>query len=250
MGFGILTVGYYLTYLFGMVWKGEIWGILMIIVGCLSVGMALLSLSEYEPSFRWALAFDAFMLLPAAYRLVSFLSASFLWDLPFLGGAVETAVEYAELIGFIGFGAALLAAVRSLASDVEDTRIVTAAVRNLVFLGIYALLSVLTLLPLGYAGAFGLAAMLAQLVFHVLMGLMLFSCYMRICDEGDKDMPLKKSRFAWVNKMREERARREQRAADSVTEFAEARLRRKREERERYEAERERRQGSRKGGKK
>ena len=73
---------------------------------------------------------------------------------------------------------------------------------------------------------------------------------LRICDEGDKDMPLKKSRFAWVNKMREERARREQRAADSVTEFAEARLRRKREERERYEAERERRQGSRKGGKK
>lgn len=248
MGFGILTVGYYLTYLFGMVWKEEIWGILMIVVGCLSVGMALLSLSEYEKSFRWALAFDAFMLLPAAYRLVSWLSASFLWDLTFLG-SLETTAEYAELIGFIGFGAALLAAVRTLASDVEDTRIVTSAVRNLVFLGIYAILSVFTLLPLGYKGLFGLAAMLAQLVFHVLMGLMLFSCYMRICDEGDEDMPLKKSRFAWVNKMREERARREQRAADSVTEFAEARLRRKREERERYEAERAKRQNSRKGRK-
>ena len=56
---------------------------------------------------------------------------------------------------------------------------------------------------------------------------------MRICDEGDADMPLKKSRFAWVNRIREERARREQRAVDSVTEYAEEQLRKRNAERER-----------------
>ena len=241
MGFGILTVGYYLTYLLGMIWKDEIWGALLILLGCVLLAIALLRLSEYESGFRYALIFDALMVLPAVYRILVWLSDSFLWDLPFLGSTAETVAEYVEFALFLGFGVALLAAVRSLASDLEDTKIVTASVRNLVFLGIYAICLILTTLPFGFAGLFGLAAMLVQLVYHVLMGVMLVSCYMRICDEGDKDMPLKKSRFAWVNRFREERARREQRAVDSVTEYAEGKLKKRQEERERLERERKER---------
>ena len=248
MGFGILTVGYYLTYLLGMIWKDEIWGILMIVLGCVVVALALLRLSEYEESFRWALVLDALMLLPAAYRLLSWLSDSLLWDLAFLNGTADEIARYLELAIFLGFGAALLAAVRAIAADVGDTRIVAAAVRNLIFLGIYAVSLILTLLPFDFAGLFGLGAMLVQLVYHVFVGIMLVSCYMRICDEGDKEMPLKRSRFAWVNRIREERALREQRAADSVTEYAEARLRRQREKREQLlrEEEEKKRRGRRK----
>ena len=77
------------------------------------------------------------------------------------------------------------------------------------------------------------SAMLLQIVYHVLVGVMLVSCYMRICDAEDEDMPLRRSRFAWVNRIREERARREQAAADSVTKYAEDKLKKRREERER-----------------
>lgn len=249
MGFGILTVGYYLTYLLGMIWKDEIWGILMIVLGCITLLLALLRLSEYESSFRLVIPFDALMLLPTAYRLLSWLSGAFLWDLPFLNPTMDAVSRYAEFGLFLTFGVTLLYAVREIATDVEDTRIVTASVRNLVFLGIYAICQALTLLPFEFAGLFALGAMLVQLVFHVLMGVMLVSCYMRICDESDRDMPLKKSRFAWVNRMREARAEREQRAADSVTEYAENRLRKKREERERILREQEERRKKQRKGK-
>lgn len=238
MGFGILTVGYYLTYLVGMLWKDEIWGVLLILLGCLTVAIALLRLSEYEPSFRYALIFDGLMILPTLYRALAWLSDAFLWDLALVGPIAETVAEYVEFALFLGFGVSLLTAVKTIASDVEDAKIVTASVRNLVFLGIYALCLIVTSLPFDFVGVFGLGAMLVQIVYHVLMGVMLVSCYMRICDEGDKDMPLKKSRFAWINRFREERARREQRAVDSVTEYAEDKLRKKRAERERILSER------------
>ena len=38
---------------------------------------------------------------------------------------------------------------------------------------------------------------------------MIFSCYRRICDEGDVDMPQKPSRFEFVNEMRREREEKE-----------------------------------------
>lgn len=234
MGFGILTVGYYLTYLVGMIWKDEIWGLLLLLSGCFVIAAALRRLSEYEATFRNALVFDLLMLLPAAYRTLGWLSDHLLWDLPIFGKTVLQIAEYAELLIFFAFGLTLLLSIRKLAVDVDDLRIVTSATRNLVFLGIYTVLWFLSSLPTPVRGVFALMAMLVQIVYLILMGVMLVSCYMRICDEGDEEMPLPKSRFAWVNKLREERARREQRAADSVTEYAERKLKRQKEERERY----------------
>ena len=231
MGFGILIAGYYMTYLLGMIWKKELWGGLLILLGCVVIAMALLRLSEYEGRFRYAQIFNALMLLPALYRILKWLSDNLLWDAPFFSEKGISAVGYVEFALFFGFGVALLAAIRSLATDVEETKTVLAATRNLAFLGIYAVLWVVASLPFEFARYFALSAMLVQLVYLVLMGVMLVGCYMRICDESDADMPLRKSRFAWVNRIREARAEREQRAADSVTEYAERKLRRQREER-------------------
>ena len=62
---------------------------------------------------------------------------------------------------------------------------------------------------------------------------LIFKCYAKICDEDDVDMPLKKSRFAFVNKFREETARREQKAADESVEYARQKLEKRRQDRQR-----------------
>ncbi|MBO5269160.1 MAG: hypothetical protein J6B77_00135 [Clostridia bacterium] len=242
MGFGILIAGYYLTYLVGMIWKTEIWGPPIILLGCVLCIMGLLKLSEYETQFRVPMLVNALMLVPSIYRVVHYFASESLWDTPIFSSDVLNAVQYVEFLLFSLFGLALLFSIRKLAADVEDQKIVTASVRNAVFVGLYMILQFCSVLPVAVKAYFALAAMLVQLVLHVLMGLLLVSCYMRICDESDKDMPLKKSRFAWVNKMREARAEREQRAADSVTEYAEKKLRARREERERILRERQRQQ--------
>ncbi len=232
MGFGILTFGYYLAFLVGMLWQSEIWGILLLLLGCVMIMVALASLMEYESLFRNALFFSLFLAVSAFYRLLFWLSEQFLWDASAFSDSVFDAVKIAEFLIFAAFQVLLLLAVRRLANDVENPKIVASATRNTVFLGLYVAVQLLSVTPFPAAAYFALSARLIQIVYHVLIGVMLVTCYMQICDEGDVDMPLKKSRFAFVNKIREERARREQAAADSVTKYAEDRLRKRREKRE------------------
>lgn len=233
MGFGILTAGYYLAFLVGMLWQSEIWGVLLLLLGLVMISVALIRLSEYEQSFRSALFFSTVLILPALYRVLYWLSDNFLWELSICSQSVYWVVKTVEFIVFTVFQLLLLLAIRRLAVDVDNPRIAASAVRNTVALFLYAAAQLLALLPLSFAAYFGLSAFLLQIVYHVLVGVMLVSCYMRICDAADEDMPLKKSRFAWVNRMREERARREQAAADSVTKYAEDKLKKRRAERER-----------------
>ena len=232
MGFGVLTVGYYITFLVGMIWQSEIWGVLLLLLGCILMMAGLNSLSEYEQSFRRALIFSAVLTLSAIYRTAQLLSEQLLFDAPIFSESVLSVVEIVEFLAFVVFQVLMLLALRRLASDVENPRIIGSATRNTVVLGLYAAVQLLSVTPFTAAAYFKLSARLLQIVYHVLIGIMLITCYMQICDEEDLDMPLKKSRFAFVNRIREERARREQAAADSVTKYAEDRLRKKREQRE------------------
>ena len=245
MGFGILIAGYYITYLVGMVWSAEIYGVLLILLGYLLMATALVRLMEYERGFRYALLLDALLCAPALYRIFAWLSENLLWDLSMFSGVFSEIAQAVELLLFVGYQITLLLAVRRLAREVELPKIATSAVRNLVVLGFYAALAIFVRIPLPavksiYPYLAG-PTVLLQVVFYVLMGVMLVSCYMRISDEQDVDMPLKKSRFAWVNRVREERARREQAAADSTREYAESRLRKRQAEREQKVREQDRR---------
>lgn len=233
MGFGILTAGYYIAFLVGMMWQSEIWGILLILLGCAMLLYAISRLMEYEYSFRNALFFGVVLLLPSVYRLLFWLSENFLWELPVFSDSIFETVKLAEFVAFAAFQLTLLLAIRKLARDVDNPRIAASTERNMVCLGLYVAVQLISKTPFSAAVYFAFSAMLLQIVYHVLVGVMLVSCYMRICDAEDADMPLRRSRFAWVNRIREERARREQAAADSVTKYAEDKLKKRREERER-----------------
>lgn len=238
MGFGILIAGYYTTYLIGMLMKSEWYGAAIMLCGYFLMASALMRLTEYEMRFRNALYFETFLICYEIYHLLAVLDGAFLWGNPVFSGTIAAAMQYVEILLFLAFHVFLLLAIRRLASDVDLPKVMSASVRNIVVLGTYTALAIFLRLPIPFVkengGYFVGASMLLQMLFYLLMAVLLLSCYMRISDESDVDMPTKKSRFAWVNRMREARDEREQRAIDSTRAYAEEKIRKRRESREEY----------------
>ncbi len=126
------------------------------------------------------------------------------------------------MLSFI-FHAALLYAIRAIATETGEQRSAQNAVRNFVFMCMYFLLCLIPVLPVGalsdWSKYFGLPTVIFYIVCLVLNLVLIFGCYANICDESDIDMPLRRSRFEFVNKFREETARREQKAADESAQY-------------------------------
>ena len=122
------------------------------------------------------------------------------------------------MIGSLIFHATLCWAIRAIAKETAVEKISFAAVRNFIFFAAYNLLYAIAKLPFGftaeYAKIMSIPVLLLYFACLILNLIMIFSCYMRICDVADVDMERNPSRFAFVNRMREEsEARRAQKQA-------------------------------------
>ena len=135
------------------------------------------------------------------------------------------------------FHACLLYAIYKIARETEVEKISYAATRNFIFMCVYEVLCVVSYLPFAfvedYKRYFSMPIILLYFGLIILNLVLVFSCYANICDENDIDMPLKKSRFEFVNKIREETARREQKAADESVEYAKRKMEERRNKRRR-----------------
>ncbi len=226
MGFGLLFIGYLLTFLLSM--AGD-YGCFFAIVGCVVMLYAMTKLVDYEPRFKYAFFSVIPMALCVAFDLCVALSAMMGEGLPgFLGAsATEVAVKYAKLVFEMIFHVALLMSLAKIAGDTGVERTARAAWRDLIIYGVYFAAAVVTsCLPSGLAAApFLLMAQFGlYLLWLVLNSVAIFSCYMRICDEGDQEMKAKPSRFGFVNRFREEYDRREANAQKTQREYREKRM--------------------------
>jgi hypothetical protein len=126
------------------------------------------------------------------------------------------------------FNALLIYAVRSIAKETEVDSVAYSAARNFFVIALYYVLCAIGYLPFDFVDTyklyFSMPIYLLYFVWIILMLVLIFKCYAKICDEADEDMPLRKSRFEFVNKFREETARREQKAVDEVQEYAKNKL--------------------------
>ena len=234
MGLGLLFIGYFTLTIAALPLPG-----IATFVGYLLTGHATTKLSAYQDWFRYS-------------RIISFVGAALSipnltkWLLDLIGTeagflAFSNGEIYQSLIQItlLAFHVAMYLAICKLATVTGVEKIRVSSARNLVFFcfvftarAVFNLLSYIE--PLRRIAAIGGAVCtLAYIVVLILTHVMLFSAYMWICDENDVDMPLKKSRFEFVNKIREETARREQKAADDSVEYAKQRLEKRKEERER-----------------
>jgi hypothetical protein len=132
-----------------------------------------------------------------------------------ISDGLATAFGYARYGAELVFTVALCVAISLIAKETGEQKLRYVAIRNLALYCVYFVLQIICWLPHEYVGtllqitALPAVAQLAGFALILLNLLMIFSCYRRICDESDVDMPQKPSRFEFVNQMRAEREEKE-----------------------------------------
>ncbi len=218
MGFGLLLCAYFLLTL--MSFGAADYAFVTFMLGALVATRAATKLKDYNPRFAWLIPVSGVYLLVAAYSATLMLDDLFLWDLPIRGAILRTVVDCVSFAAELAFSAIALWASAELAATVGLQKHRARAVRNLVFVGIWALGQALLLAVPALAAAGNGALMtvltLYKLVVYLLNALLLYSCFSAICPQGEEfGKPAKPSRFKFINtinqKMDEknEQARRE-----------------------------------------
>lgn len=215
MGFGLLLMGYFL----GMVMSLNIFGAFFRLAGFALAAYAARKLSDYHKGFSFltlaSIISVAVSVLGAISSLSAFLYDNMIISEKLIGDGLATAFGYARYGAELVFTVALCVAISLIAKETGEIKLRYVAIRNLALYCVYFVLQIICWLPHEYVGtllqitALPAVAQLAGFALILLNLLMIFSCYRRICDESDVDMPQKPSRFEFVNQMRAEREEKE-----------------------------------------
>ncbi len=235
MGFGYLFIGYLLSFVIYVTAQAIHIGGLFLLLGYGVMFYALSNLCRYQAAFGWAKWLLVPLALTAIYSQLLSFGELFTWNLPFATAILNTVFEWATFLLLVCFNFALLYGIRMLATDVELPHIATKAVRNMLFVALYALLYTVAKLPFVSESAaqyLTLSTVLCDLVWIICNLLLIISCAKNICPAGDEDQPAKPYRIGWLNRMAEVYSRNRQKAIDDTTREAEAYLRRRKEKRE------------------
>lgn len=208
MGFGLLFIGYFAAFLMSV----NSYGWAFQIVGFYIIFLALQKLSDYKHSIKKCLVPLVIMTLCQVYvgvlSLGIMIDGTGIFDVMKMiyGMWVTSLVNAIYLVALLVFHLFLLTSIRELATDVEDEGIAKWTARNRLFVSFYVLLDVISIIfPSSSDIRLHLLriAMLASILYPILMLYMLYRCYAGICAPEDADMTPKPSRFAFINKSRE-----------------------------------------------
>ncbi len=192
MGFGPLFLGY--LFIFSFSYRG--FDILPDAIGFLIIYFGLRKLSEYGYGFN-NLKKYMYFLFPAS--LITFV----LQILSLTGYQNDLLTEiwncvYIPLM--LVFNLMLLVSIKNIATDLDLKVIRVRALRNLVITVIYYGLTLFFSIPTSFISslantliekyAMGLVMYILGYVWLFLNTILIFSCYMYICKEGDEEMPV------------------------------------------------------------
>lgn len=205
MGFGYLLLGYLLTFLLYLTVENLGFGFLALLLGYLLMALGLRELRRYSAAFRWSLWVLLPLLVPTLYDALVSLSELFLWDLGGLPTMLGAAMELSLFFLLILFNVTMLYAIRVLAGEVGLPSTEAAAIRNLLFVGAYAVLYLVCRLPgVSHSAAapyLNVALLLLNLAWVFCNLFLLLSCNKNICSEGDEDQAPRESRMGWLNRL-------------------------------------------------
>lgn len=233
MGFGILFLGYFIATVAGILFPG-----IAGFFGFILMAFATLKLSEYHNSFRIPMIACAIAAVVSAFIIPNDISVFAHFSFPsWYTGALTYADGVREAVKTV-FHLTVCLALRDIARETGEEKIVFSSVRNAVFYGIYYLIQIIILIPAFSEGARYLVpvALLLYFVILFMFHVMFFSAYMRICDESDVNMEIKKTNIGWFDRLNAMRAENEQKAADETTAFFQKRFDRMNEKNKRENA--------------
>lgn len=231
MGFGVLFIGYFITYLMSI----NKFGAFFRVLGYLVMTYAGVKLASYNKTFRYPVyvlsALSILSVLESASLITGYLYDNMLLSSNLFGGAFDTVIGYVDEVFVFAFHITLLLAIRSLAKETEISKIVYASVRNIFLISLYVVLRILAFIPLptqeAYNKNMGVPLFFFYIVCIVLDAVIIFSCYYGICDENDTEMKRKPSRFAFINQYRDERDAKQAKAEAEMEKYRQELLERK-----------------------
>ena len=235
MGFGLLLIGYVLSFV-AIAGMGEFMFAGMLIGGFLMY-LGLSELRKYSPVFIYALIASILIIVCSVFKLGVWLNTWLSLELAFFSPITQSIIEWVKFALYLVFDFSMLYGIADLSRRVElsDTR--TKAIKNMVFVAIYGIFQLITRMPFmssigdGDKQAVLMLLLIVQLVYTVLNSFLIFNCYAMICPEGQEEMPRKPSRFAFINKWRAIRDAHDEKAAEEMKNYYEERLRRKNDKR-------------------
>ncbi len=226
MGFGILFFGYIIMSVFSL----NPFGALAQLIGYSVMLWALVKLSPYAKNFRIA----KYTVIPLIATSVfsSVLTVSEKLGVSTSGfDAVKEMLNPVVAVLVLVFHFFLLFGIRELALFTELSKLADRATRNFVVGVFYYALTLFgsldTPIKGDFATYFGLPTLVIGLVWFVLNIVLIYSCYMWICLEGDENMERKRSRFEFINKLNDAFDKKEEDAIKSTLEYAHSKKRKK-----------------------
>ena len=230
MGFGILFIGYILTFVLSIASYGCVFSF----VGYLVMLFALTKLWEYNGRFKYAFFAALPLLLISAYDV--FVMAAGMMGVGYINPDVlKNSLPYVEIILELAYHGTLALALAAIASDTELNTIRANAVRDYVLYILYFAIAAISIIPPVLTSSVGryftMAAFVAELFCIALFAILIFSCYRNICDESDVNMSAKVSRFGFVNKIRAEYNQKEEKAREADRLYKQERAQRKKNKR-------------------
>ena len=210
MGFGLLFVGYFVTYVMSYVFIPKLLGCVLMLAG-------VIKLSEYELRFKRCIPVLGAMGVSSAYMLLRNIFEYFSIESSLFSEVSLNVVSTIDEALTVLFHILLLIAITAIAKSTEIEKICFKAMRNLLIIGVAEVAYFIVLLvPASETKQviFWIALCL-RLIWIVLDLMLLASCYRMICDENDVDMPDKEINVPIIKQMEDIMRRRDKNAFDS-----------------------------------
>ena len=220
MGFGILFFGYFITTMMSIPLSRLLpidLGGLVKLIGYILIVVAANKLSDYNSGFK-SLTLSSMLMAGISavqffFDICTFIGINQIAVLPFWN--FVDYINNMQIMDYLSFAATILfvsmlcLSIKQIAFDTGVKKIYVSATRNFVFYCIFFVVQAISFMPFEwikiYRSVFVAALLIIELLCWILNLYMIFSCYAKICDSGDVEMKQKPSRFAFVNKKREER---------------------------------------------
>ncbi len=224
MGFGILFIGYFITF----VMSSTLYGYVFKLIGYFMMMSAVGKLNLYNTNFKRCayplLPLFIFAMYEAFADIYGYFSGS---DTFVISDKISQVSLYAVPLLLALFHIFLTLAIFDIARQTELKNIQSSIITDFVFFALYFILYYLTLAIAPQQKFLIMAIFIIRWAWTVLFLVSMASCYRNICDENDIDMKRKPSRFAFVNKFLDELDRREQAGIDKSVEYVEKQLKKK-----------------------
>ncbi len=218
MGFGLLFIGYAMTYLMSL----NSFGFLFRLTGCAVMLAGISRLADYERKFFHAHLAVIIMTVSAFAESLAYLFFDF------FGENAGNICYSVFLVLTVVFHFLIYRAVHKISKDVGVKKIELNSVRYAVFASVELLLLAAVLFFWYFGVPFTkyivMAAMLYPFIIIVLNLALFYSCYKNICEEGDEEALRKRSRIPFLNKLFDASEKREQEIFDKTKSYAEKRI--------------------------